>query len=69
LILDVAPVELVLGMRPTWLRPTLEITANNTHHFIDFSLPSDLGSGAVGSVVAAAWFDQLVERGATSPNR
>lgn len=69
LILDVAPAELALGMRPTWLRPTLEFTANNTHHFIEFSLPSDLGSGAVGSVVAAAWFDQLVERGAASSHR
>jgi hypothetical protein len=64
LILDAVPAELVLGMRPTWLRPTLDISDNDVHHVIDFSLPSDLGSGGVGSVVAAAWFDQLVERGA-----
>jgi hypothetical protein len=63
-ILDAVPAELVLGTRPTWLRPTLDISDNDVHHVIDFSLPSDLGSGGVGSVVAAAWFDQLVERGA-----
>jgi hypothetical protein len=63
-ILDAVPTELVLGTRPTWLRPTLDISDNDVLHVIDFTLPSDLGSGGVGSLVAAAWFDQLAERGA-----
>ena len=63
-ILDALPSDLLLGTRPTWRRSTLDISDNGVLHVIDLTLPSDLGSGGVGSIVAAAWFDQLVERGA-----
>ncbi len=63
-VLDAAPRELVLGARPSWRRPALVVSHDGTVHVLDLSPPSDLGAGAVGAVVAGAWWDQLHELGA-----
>lgn len=64
LVFDLAPDQMLLGPRPTMLRPGLTFSAEGTVHVVEFSPPMDLGAGLVGAVVAGAWYDQLVERGA-----
>jgi hypothetical protein len=66
-VLDAPSRQLELGPRPHWLRPALAVTHDGTHHLFDLSPPFDLGAGAVGAVVSAAWWDQLVDRGAHPP--
>ena len=63
---DVAPAQIQLGARPTMVRPALVLTIEGTAHVIEFSPPMDLGAGLVGAIVSAAWYDQLLERGARS---
>ena len=63
-VFDVAPHQLRLGARPTMSRPGLTFTIADTLHVIEFSPPMDLGAGIVGAIVSAAWYDQLLERGA-----
>jgi hypothetical protein len=63
-VLDAPVHELELGRRPHLLRPSLVVAHQGTVHVLDLSPPFDLGAGAVGAVVAAAWWDQLAERGA-----
>jgi len=63
-VLDAAPRQLELGSRPTLFRPNLVVDHQGTRHVFDLSAPFDLGSGAVGAVVTAAWWDQLLEVGA-----
>lgn len=63
-ILDARPQELTLGRRPGWLRPQLDISVQGVDHIIEFTMPNDLAAGTVGSVVSAAWFDQLLDMGA-----
>ncbi|NCY16063.1 MAG: hypothetical protein EBX39_04695 [Actinobacteria bacterium] len=63
-VFDVAPNQVRLGARPTMARPALTLTIDDTMHVIEFSPPMDLGAGVVGAIVAAAWYDQLLERGA-----
>ena len=65
-VFDVAPSQISLGPRPTMTRPALTFSVDGTDHVIEFSPPMDLGAGVVGAIVAAAWYDQLVERGARS---
>ncbi len=65
-VFDVTPAEIRLGARPTMSRPGLSLTIDGTEHVIEFSPPMDLGAGVVGAIVSAAWYDQLVERGARS---
>lgn len=65
-VFDVAPSQISLGPRPTMTRPALTFAVDGTDHVIEFSPPMDLGAGVVGAIVAAAWYDQLVERGARS---
>lgn len=60
-----APVGHVsLGRRPSMLRPRLHLSIDGTPHVIEFTMPDDLGAGAVGSVLAGAWWDQLRALGA-----
>jgi len=66
-ILDAAPRQLELGPRPNALRPALVVSDAGTRHVLDLSPPFDLGAGAVGAVVAGAWWDQLAELGARTP--
>lgn len=66
-ILDAPPRQLQLGSRPNPLRPALVVTHDGTRHVFDLSPAFDLGAGAVGAVVARAWWDQLVELGARPP--
>jgi hypothetical protein len=68
-VLDAPARQLELGRRPRWLRPSLVVTHQGTRHVFDLSPPSDLGAGPVGAVVAAAWWDQLVEVGARTRPR
>lgn len=63
-VFDVAPGQIALGARPTMTRPGLALTIDGTEHIIEFSPPMDLGAGLVGAIVSAAWYDQLIERGA-----
>jgi len=63
-IFDVWPDDIVLGPRPTTMRPQLTLTIAGVVHVIEFTMPEDLAAGMLGSVVAGAWFDQLVELGA-----
>ena len=63
-VFDTAPRDIVLGPRPRLLRPALELTIDATTHLLEFTPPMDLGAGAVGAVVAAAWYDQLLGCGA-----
>ena len=65
-IFDVWPYDIVLGPRPTMMRPQLTLKITGVVHVIEFTMPEDLAAGMLGSVVAGAWFDQLVELGATS---
>jgi hypothetical protein len=65
-VLDARPTDLSLGARPTWRRPQLTVRHGGTVHVLDLSPPADLGAGAVGAVVAAAWWDQLAELGAST---
>lgn len=53
-----------LGPRPTVRRPQLELELDGTTHLLEFTAPGDLATGLVGSVVSAAWYDELRERGA-----
>lgn len=64
LVFDAAPRDIQLGARPRAMRPALVLHIDGTDHHIEFTPPMDLGAGAVGAVVAAAWHDQLLERGA-----
>lgn len=66
-ILDAPAPRLELGPRPNALRPALVVTHEGTRHVIDLSPAFDLGAGAVGAVVARAWWEQLVEVGARPP--
>jgi hypothetical protein len=68
-VLDATPRELELGRRPNALRPALVVTHDGTRHVLDLSPPFDLGAGAVGAVVARAWWEQLAELGARTPGR
>ncbi len=61
---DVAPAQIQLGTRPTMTHPALLLTIEGTEHVIEFSPPMDLGAGVVGAIVSAAWYDQLLDRGA-----
>jgi hypothetical protein len=61
---DVRPDQLVMGPRPTLSRPRLKLTIDGSLHVIEFTMPGDLAAGVVGSVVAAAWWDQLRDLGA-----
>jgi hypothetical protein len=63
-VFDVTANQIQLGPRPTMTRPALSVTIEGTAHIIEFSPPMDLGSGVVGAIVSAAWYDQLLERGA-----
>jgi hypothetical protein len=63
-VLDAPVREVELGRRPGWTRPALVLDHQGTHHVFDLSPQWDLGAGAVGALVAAAWWDQLAERGA-----
>jgi hypothetical protein len=63
-ILDAPVRQIELGGRPTLVRPALVAVHDGTRHVFDLSPQFDLGAGAVGAVVAAAWWDQLVEVGA-----
>jgi hypothetical protein len=63
-VFDVAPHQIHLGTRPSTTRPGLNLTIEGTLHVIEFSPPMDLGAGIVGAIVSAAWYDQLLERGA-----
>jgi len=65
-VFDVAPPQIQLGARPTMTRPALALSIDGTEHVIEFSPPMDLGAGVVGAIVSAAWYDQLLERGARS---
>jgi hypothetical protein len=66
-VLDAPVRQIELGGRPTMVRPSLALTHAGTRHVFDLSPPFDLGAGAVGAVVAAAWWDQLAEVGARTP--
>ena len=66
-VLDAPARQLELGRRPTLLRPALVVSHQGTRHVLDLSPPFDLGAGAVGAVVAGAWWDQLAELGAHTP--
>jgi hypothetical protein len=68
-VLDAPARQLELGRRPRWLRPSLVVTHQGIRHVFELSPPSDLGAGPVGAVVAAAWWDQLVEVGARTAPR
>jgi hypothetical protein len=48
------------------MRPQLTMTIDGVEHVIEFTMPEDLAAGMLGKVVASAWFDQLVDLGATS---
>lgn len=61
---DVRPDQIELGPRPTLTRPRLKLTIDGSLHVIEFTMPGDLAAGVVGSVVAAAWWDQLRALGA-----
>jgi hypothetical protein len=63
-VLDAPVREVALGPRPGWTRPALVVDHNGAHHVLDLSPQWDLGAGAVGALVAAAWWDQLAELGA-----
>ena len=65
-IFDSWPSDIVLGPRPTMMRPQLTMTIDGVDHVIEFTMPEDLAAGMLGKVVANAWFDQLVDLGATS---
>ena len=65
-IFDSWPSDIVLGPRPTMMRPQLTMTIDGVDHVIEFTMPEDLAAGMLGKVVASAWFDQLVDLGATS---
>jgi hypothetical protein len=64
-IFDSWPSDIVLGPRPTMMRPQLTMTIDGVDHVIEFTMPEDLAAGMLGKVVASAWFDQLVDLGAT----
>lgn len=64
-IFDAWPSDIVLGTKPTVMRPQLLLTIDGVVHVIEFTMPEDLAAGMLGKVVAGAWFDQLVELGAT----
>jgi hypothetical protein len=42
------------------------MTIDGIDHVVEFTMPEDLAAGMLGKVVAGAWFDQLVDLGATS---
>jgi hypothetical protein len=63
-VLDAPVADVELGRRPGLLRPALVVSHDGTTHVLDLSPGFDLGAGAVGAVVAQAWWDQLAERGA-----
>ena len=65
-IFDSWPSDIVLGPRPTMMRPQLTMKIDSVDHVIEFTMPEDLAAGMLGKVVANAWFDQLVELGATA---
>jgi hypothetical protein len=65
-IFDSWPSDIALGPRPTMMRPQLTMTIDGVNHVIEFTMPEDLAAGMLGKVVAGAWFDQLVDLGATS---
>jgi hypothetical protein len=67
-VLDAPVRQLELGPRPNLLRPALVVTHAGTRHVITLSPPFDLGAGAVGAVVAGAWWSQLAELGAHTPD-
>jgi hypothetical protein len=64
-IFDSWPSDIVLGPRPTMMRPQLTMKIDGVDHVIEFTMPEDLAAGMLGKVVASAWFDQLVALGAT----
>ena len=64
MVLDAPVRQLELGPRPNPLRPALVVTHQGTRHVLTLSPPFDLGAGAVGAVVAGAWWSQLAELGA-----
>jgi hypothetical protein len=47
------------------MRPQLTMKIDGVDHVIEFTMPEDLAAGMLGKVVASAWFDQLVDPGAT----
>lgn len=61
---DVSPDAIGLGPRPTMVRPRLRFTIDGTLHVIELTMPGDLAAGAVGSVVAREWWQQLRSLGA-----
>ena len=63
-VLDAPVREVELGHRPRWTSPALVVDHQGTHHVFDLSPQWDLGAGAVGALVAGAWWDQLAELGA-----
>lgn len=65
-VFDASPRDIRLGPRPTALRPALALTIDGSLHVIEFSPAMDLGAGVIGAIVAGAWFDQLLELGATA---
>ena len=67
-IFDAWPSDIVLGTKPSVMRPQLLLTIDGVVHVIEFTMPEDLAAGMLGKVVAGAWFDQLVELGATPPS-
>ena len=67
-IFDAWPSDILLGPRPTTMRPQLTMTIDGMLHVLEFTMPEDLAAGMLGKVVAGAWYDQLVELGAT-PSR
>ena len=65
---DAWPSDISLGPRPSTMRPQLVLRVDGITHVIEFTMPEDLAAGMLGKVVAGAWFTQLLELGAISPN-
>ena len=68
-VLDAPVRQLELGPAPTRCGRRWSSAHQGTRHVLTLSPPFDLGAGAVGAVVAGAWWTQLAELGRPHPRR